>query len=242
MKNYFNYKWIIPGAVVVYLGVLVLSHIINKQMDTALQTSPPVQATKLTDTVKKKVLVPTTTEEGIPLRTESKNPKHDFTESIILVEGEEVARFKTEDEKIFDAEGQIPDGKIKFVNTWKSIYGFEHFREGKREGPYVAYYQNGQIQSEAKYAEGQVLKRKTYYYSGELQMEENYANAQRAVIFLRDKLKHVGRGKMYRLDGSLKEEWHVTDDTDQNYIRRYNSKGDVAKESFYTKEGELIQK
>jgi len=153
-----------------------------------------------------------------------------------------VARYKREDGKIFDMQGQIPDGEITFTNKWESTYGVEHFVNGKRDGLSTAYYKNGQIQSKANYKNGRLLKRKSYYYGEILRMEEDYTNANFVASFLKDKFERVGTEKMYRLNGSLKFEWSITDNAKQFYTKRYNARGKVVKENFYNTDGEIIKK
>jgi len=242
MKTLFKYKWFILGPIILCSGIFLLNRVVNQQINSVTEIpSSPAKTNLTTHTPKREALQKKATQKGV-LRVESKSPKNSYTESIITVDEKEVAQFKMEDGKIFDVKGRIPDGTIKFTNKWESTYGIEHFRNGKRHGSYTAYYQNGQVHSEAKYRNGRLLKRKSYYHGGILRMEEDYTNTDYVSDFLRDTFERVGSGKMYRLNGSLKYEWYVTDDEKQYYTKRYNSRGDVVQENFYNKLGELIKK
>jgi len=242
MKNHLNIKWLIVVLIIVFSGILLLSRMINQQIGGITEISPsPAQAIKTINVPKREARKEKEVQTGI-LRVERKNPKNSYTESIITVDGTEVARFKREDEKIFDMQGAIPDGKIKFTNKWESTYGFEHYRNGKREGLLTAYYKNGQIHSKANYRNGHLRVRKSYYHGGILRMEEDYTNASFVSNFLKDAFERVGTGKIYRLSGSLKYEWHITDDAKQYYTKRYNAHGKVIQENFYNTDGELIKK
>jgi len=242
MKTQFNTKWYINGCIIACVGFLLISYYVNKKIHSITEIpSSSTESFQTANKPKKEALQKEMMQKGA-LRRESKNPKNSYTESIITVDEKEVARFKKKDGKIFDVQGQIPDGKIKFTNKWESTYGFEHFHKGKRDGPFTAYYQNGRIHSEASYKNGRLIKRKSYYHGGVLRMEEDYTNTNYVSTFLQGTFKRVGRGKIYRLNGSLKYEWYVTDDAEQFYTKRYNSKGKIVQENFYNRQGEVIKK
>jgi len=242
MKIRSNTRWFILGAVSVCLGFLLLNSQINSQIDRITEIpSSSTKSIQTTNIFKEKVLQKEITQKGV-LRVERKNPKNSYAESIITVDGKEVARFKRENGKIFDVQGQIPDGTIKFTNKWESTYGVENFRNGKKEGSHTVYYKNGKVHSVARYKNGRLLKRKSYFHGGILRMEEDYTNASYVSKFLQGTFERVGIGKIYRLNGSLKYEWYVTDDAEQYYTKRYNSRGKVVQENFYNKLGEVIKK
>jgi len=223
-------------------GFILLNHKINSQINSiSKKPLSPAESNKTTNTSKTKALKKKITQKSVT-RTESKSPKNNYSESIFIVDGKEVARFKREDEKIFDVQGDIPDGKIEFVNKWKSTYGFEQFQNGKRDGRSESFYKNGQIQSKASYRNGRLLARKSYYHGGGLRMEEDYTNTSRLSKFTQDKFERVGRGKIYRLNGSIKYEWFITDDAKQYYTKRYNSRGEIVQENYYNTNGEYIKK
>jgi len=53
--------------------------------------------------------------EGVIRRTMI-HPNRDYWESFIELKGENIATYKSMEEKIYDVEGKIPDGKVKFFN------------------------------------------------------------------------------------------------------------------------------
>jgi len=242
MNILIKYKWFILGPAIACSGIFLLSRIVNEQINSVVNiSSPPVHPTQIAQPPKKEPVRKKTTQKSIS-RSESKSAKNSYTENIITVDGSEIARFKREDGKVFDVQGQIPDGTIEFTNKWKSTHGFENFRNGKRDGPFTIYYQNDRIHSQGKYKSGRLQTRKSYYHGGMLHMEEDYTNANFISTFLKDTFERVGSGKIYRLTGTLKYEWHVTDDSDQYYTKRYNSRGELIQENFYDKDGKIIKK
>ncbi len=175
------------------------------------------------------------------LRIERKLPQQDHADNIILINSKEVARFKSENDRFFDMIGQIPDGKVKFVNEWENTYGFEHYRNGIRDGEYVEYYSNDQLKVNAEYLRGRPMKRKSYFLNGSLRTNEDYSNAE-WISNLRSsgKIKEVGIGKIYRIDGSLKYEWYFVDDAEKNYTKTYDSAGNLIEANYYNAQGDLI--
>ena len=163
MKNYYKFALFIVGIFIVFSVIAFINRILNKQIHDL--TKGPVQST---ESVEKDEL----SEKGDLdnanrkiLRIERKLSQEDYTESIVLINKEEVARYKAKDNKIFDESGHIPDGKVKFVNEWKNTYGFEYYRNGMRDGAFTEHYNNGNIKTEAEYKRGRLLQRKTYYRS-----------------------------------------------------------------------------
>jgi len=176
------------------------------------------------------------------LRIERKLPQNEYSESVVLADKREVARYKSKNNKIFDESGHIPDGKVKFVNEWKNTYGFEHYRHGKRDGAYIEYYKNGNIKIEAQYQQGRLLKKKTYYLSKVLMKEEDLSTSQ-FISQLQSfgKFEKIGKGKFYRQDGSLKQEWSFADDSQQYYLKLYDEEGELTEAQYYDNQGELVE-
>ncbi len=176
------------------------------------------------------------------LRIETKAPDKDYTENVILVKKKEVARFKRKGDKIFDEVGFIPDGKIKFVNDLERTYGFENYVKGKLEGEYIEYYSNGRIKAQAKYKEGRLWERKVYYENGGLFSEEDYSHtASVSALTLYKGLKDIGKGKVYRFNGTIKYEWRVTDEDEKFYTKNFDSSGNISEAFYYDKSGALVE-
>lgn len=177
----------------------------------------------------------------VALRIERKASGADFTESMILVNQEKVAQFTAKDDQVFDSDGEIPDGKIRFVNEEENTYGFEHYQDGQREGKYVEYYNTGRLKTEAAYHQGQLVQLKNYSYDGDLRLEADYkATYWLSKMLPSSRNKYLGMGKLYRPDGSLKYEWSFVDDSDRNFTKTYNGNGEVAGIDYYNEQGELV--
>ncbi len=175
------------------------------------------------------------------LRVERKDSKADYTESVILIEKEEVARFKIKNGKMTDLTGEIPKEKIKFVNKWQGTYGFEYYQGNKRHGAFEEYYNNGNIKEEAEYSDGRLLTQSTYFLDGGLRMEQDFTEARfMAMRIAFGNLEYVGIGKIYRPDGSVKFEWQIVDNSESNYTRVYNTQGAVIEEKHFDAQGDPI--
>ena len=239
MKKYYKSILIVAGICIVFYAIFSVNRIVSQQIHGL--TGKSAQTVELVQDISGSGRDLNTTQRKI-LRIEQKFPNEDYTESVVLVNKREVARYKAKNDKTFDESGHVPDGKVKFVNEWKNTYGFEHYRNGKRNGAFIELYNNGNIKTEAEYKRGRLLKRKTYYHSKVLMMEENF-NATRFVSQLQsfNKFDKVGKGKFYRQDGSLKLEWSVVDGSDQHYTKRYTEAGELTEAHYYDDQGELIE-
>jgi len=240
MKSHYKFTLIVVGFFIVFLAIAFISHILNKQIHDI--TKEPAQSIALVQEDKFIGEIDLNTTQKNVLRIERKSSQENYTESIVLVDKKEVARYKSKDDKIFDKSGHIPDGKVKFVNEWENTYGFEHYRNGKREGAYIEFDSNNHIKAEAEYKRGRLIKRKSYYHNKVLLMEEDYSTAQFISRFQSFGIfKRVGIGKIYRLDGSLRYEWSVVDDSDEHYTKKYNKKGELVEVLYYNDQGVLIE-
>ncbi len=162
------------------------------------------------------------------IRTVRWEPNRKFEENIFWADGKEIARFKNIDEKIFDQEGNIPNGEVKFIRESKGTKGTETYSNGRRHGPYFEYYDNGQLARQADYYQGKRLTVRDYYYDGTLRMEENVFD----VLLLCDD-SEVGQGRTYYRDGTLMYEWALTNELNGGYKRSYNNKGELIEEKIY---------
>ena len=165
------------------------------------------------------------------------DPNRAFFMNIIFTDGKETARFKSNGEKIFDVEGTIPDGRMKFKNITDGTYGIENFDGGKREGLYKEYFPSGQLRFEKNYFYGKILNLKEFYVSGPLRMETDYSDA----LWLSDE-DEVGDGKIFFKDGILMYEWHLTAQDPNRYKKMYNYRGDLVEIHYFDANGKLVNK
>jgi antitoxin component YwqK of YwqJK toxin-antitoxin module len=174
--------------------------------------------------------------EGEVVRKVHLDPNRQYFESIFYVGDTEIARYKSVDEKIYDMTGTIPDGLVKFVNAFTSSYGEEYYRNGKRNGPYKEYYNEGTLLREAEYRTGQLLKNKDYFIDGKVKLEQD---SEDALITLKN--RESGIGKTYYRDGTLMFEWNITNHGAERFTRAYNIKGQLVEERQFDKTGQLIK-
>lgn len=215
--------------VLLFALFFVVNFYINKQMDREVprenlsEVQPVLRYVKPEQKIFKEVV-----------RKVRWEPNRKFEESLFFADSKEVARFKNIDEKIFDQEGFIPDGEVKFIRGSKGTTGTEHYSNGKRHGPYFEYYDNNQLAREADYYQGKRLNVKDYYYDGILRMEENVFDA---LLLCED--SEVGQGRTYYRDGTLMYEWALTNELNGGYKRSYNFRGEMTEEKFYNEKCEL---
>ena len=160
----------------------------------------------------------------------------DYYEDVFYSGDQELARQKTANRKILEQNGEIPDGKIKFIDESEHTYGEEYYKNGRRQGPASAYYEDGQLKIESYYKDGMMISSKEYYKNGTLRFEVNYEDA-------RDDKKgdsEVGIGKLYFSNGTLRYEWDVTKSKKVGFKKAYNQNGELVYEAYYDADGQLI--
>jgi len=164
-------------------------------------------------------------------------PERTFEWSIFYQGGEEIARQK-ESKKgmVYDQTGEIPDGKVKFINETSRTYGVEYYRSNVRHGPAQTNYNDGQKKSETTYQYGRLLAFKEFFYDGTLKMEVDYSDAR---DFMDD--RDAGDGKMYDRSGSLKYEWHMVNSDPKGYYRSYNRQGELTGALYFDEFGHEIK-
>ncbi len=170
-------------------------------------------------------------------RTTYLDPNRVYYENVFFMDEQEIARFKNSGEKRFDFTGEIPDGKVKFTNTFDGSFGEERYLNNERNGPFTEYYSGGELKREAKYRDGKVLSSKEYFIDGKVKLEQNFEDA-----LISAENKEVGTGKAYYRDGTLMYEWNITNRTDLRYARSYNIKGKLVEEKQFDALGKLTKK
>jgi len=56
----------------------------------------------------------------------------DYTESIFYDDGKEVARVKQFVKGKVEKQGEVPDGQVKFKDSYRQTYGEEYYRGGRK--------------------------------------------------------------------------------------------------------------
>ena len=163
-------------------------------------------------------------------------PGRDYRTSIFYRDDQEMARWKTVGEKIIEQSGEAPEGKVKFFDESNNTYGNEYYQKGKRHGLVKTYYQDGRLYREENYWFGRLQTRKEYYHTGALRLEINYEDARGD--YKED--KEVGMGKVYFSDGTLKYEWHFTNDHKEGFRKSYNRNGELVAAFYYDENGQLL--
>src|SRR3989338_1609331 len=164
-------------------------------------------------------------------------PGMDFEESTFYVGTQEIARQKIVGGKIMETTGDIPDGKVKFIDEYLHTYGEEFYLKGKKHGLVETYYEGGKPKSSSNYLFGKLMAKKEFYGDGALRMEEDFEDA---IFFAGEPDRETGVGKVYFRDGTLKYEWSFTNTSPSNYKKSYDQTGALTLELFYDKDGNLI--
>lgn len=177
----------------------------------------------------------------------------DHVESIFYLQEKEIARQKIADGETIESFGEIPDGKIHFVNESKETHGTEYYSGGRKDGPSQTYFADGKLSEEAYYRGGHLLWKKEYYSDGGLRLELDYQDARRPD---RDECeasptggceasptggKEVGTGKVYFRDGTLKYEWHLTNSDKTGYKKSYSQDGQLRAALYFDEQGQLVE-
>lgn len=164
------------------------------------------------------------------------SPGRDYRISIFYRGNEEIARWKTVEGKIIEQSGEVPEGKVKFLDESNNTYGHEYYQNGKKHGFEKTYYRDGRLYREENYWFGKLQTRREYYNTGALRLEINYEDARGD--YRED--KEVGAGKVYFSDGTLKYEWNFTTTHKEGFRKSYNRKGDLVAAFYYDEHGQLL--
>lgn len=164
-------------------------------------------------------------------------PERTFEISVFYQGGEEIARNKisTRSGKVYDQTGEVPDGRVKFINEHDETYGVEIYKNGILHGPARTNYKSGQTKTEAEYEFGKLKKRKEYYSDGTLKMEEDYSDAREYTDG-----REVGTGKVFSRDGVIKYEWKMTLSDPIGFQKSYDRYGHLRAEVYYNERGEKV--
>ncbi len=170
------------------------------------------------------------------LRKDRLSLNRDHMESIFYLQEKEIARQKIAGDETLESSGEIPNGKIHFVNESKETHGTEYYRGGRKDGPSQTYFADGRLNEEAYYRGGRLLWKKEYYPEGGLRLELDYQDARPH----KDE-REVGTGKVYFRDGILKYEWHLTNSDKIGYKKSYNQDGQLRAALYFDEQGQPVE-
>lgn len=233
-----SWKVIVVGSVIfiILIGVFVkINAWINQEVDQAknwtdqsLRVEPAVL--KESSGPKKSIKIYSNV-----IRRTWIEPNRQFYESVFFSDEQEIGRYKSVTDEIFDVKGVIPDGKVTFFNQTDETQGEEQFFNGQRNGWFREYYSNDQLKKETHYDNGKPKLNKEYYFDGTKKMEQDLTDA----MWITDN-SEVGIGKVYHRSGILRYEWNLTNSSNGGYNRSYNIEGTLTQENIFDQNGELI--
>ncbi len=132
--------------------------------------------------------------------------------------------------------GQIPDGVVKFTDSYNNLSGEDNYLNGKKFGTSKMFYADGVLKTETKYEADNIIWQKDFYHNGTLRFEADYTDAPRDYQIDPE----VGVAKLYYPDGKLKYEWNITRTTNPGYKKSYNTDGSLRAVTYFDGEGHQI--
>ncbi|MBI3616829.1 MAG: hypothetical protein HY210_01215 [Candidatus Omnitrophica bacterium] len=170
------------------------------------------------------------------VRKDRLSPGRDYIESIFYLNKEEIARQKIINEEVVESSGEIPEGRVDFLDESKKTYGTEYYLQGKKSGPSRTYFADGRSNIEAYYQWGKLLWKREYYNDGGIRLEVNYEDAREQS----DK-KETGVGRVYYKDGTIKYEWNLTNSEKVGFKKSYNQDGALRAAFYFDEQGQPVE-
>ncbi len=170
------------------------------------------------------------------VRKDRLSPGREYVESVFYLDGREIGRQNIADDKVVESSGEIPDGKVDFVNEFKKTYGVEYYAQGKKDGHSKTYFADGRLNAEAYYRRGELLRKTEYYNDGGIRLEVNYEDARKDTD-----AKENGVGKVYYRDGTLKYEWHLTNSENVGFKKSYTQDGELRAVFYFDENGQMMK-
>ena len=170
------------------------------------------------------------------VRKDRLSPGRDYIESIFYLNEEETARQKNVNDKVVESSGEIPEGRVDFLDEFKKTYGIEYYVEGKKSGLSLTYFPDGRLNVEAYYQRGKLLRKKEYYNDGGIRLEVNYEDAREQTDN-----KERGVGRVYYRDGTIKYEWNLTNSKKIGFKKSYNQDGALRAAFYFDEYGQPVE-
>lgn len=231
--------------VVVFIVMAILVNVWNRP--EPVETPPaPVQVTPRNKTVEAVPQAPAPQSSSPAEKLFSDAPKGevmkksfvlrgtDRTENVFYKDGNEIARQRISPKGEIQQTGEIPDGRIKFVDEYNNTQGEENYINGKRFGESKTTYPDGKLKTEEKYQNDKLIYSKDYYRNGTLRTSYDYQDSRNM------EGKEVGVGKLYYPDGTLKYEWNLTRSEPTGFKKSYNTDGTIRAETYFDERGNVI--
>ncbi len=219
-------------AAMMIVAIVFANRWLQKQA-SSIVSEPAKAPTVLTP--QKKVSAPVKKGKEEVIRKTQFSPDRKYSINVFYQGGVEIARNRSSrSEGVYDQVGNIPDGRVKFINESKETYGVEYYRDQKLHNTSKIYYRDGAIKEEIYYQYGELKTSVEYFYDGAVRMERDYTDARE--YFEEDE---VGVGKVYFRDGTLKYEWSMTNGDPVGFKKSYNGQGELVSEVYYDGEGKI---
>jgi antitoxin component YwqK of YwqJK toxin-antitoxin module len=170
------------------------------------------------------------------VRKDRLSPGRNYQESVFYLNDMEVARQKIVNEKVVESSGEIPEGRIDFLDEFKKTYGAEYYLQGKKSGPSRTYFADGRSNIEAYYQWGKLLWKREYYNDGGIRLEVNYEDAREQTGN-----KERGAGRVYYRDGTIKYEWNLTNSEKIGFKKSYNQDGGLRAAFYFDEYGQPVE-
>ena len=161
----------------------------------------------------------------------------DIVENVCYKGRQEIFHQTMSKDKVLEQTGQIPEGVVKFYDSYNNVHGEQEYREGKKVGTTKTFFEDGHLKSETKYNEGKLQWVKEYFDNGILRSEVDYREA----IMDPDQNSEVGVGKLYSFDGTLKYEWNLSRGNSQGFKKSYNKDGSLRAATYFDSFGHEIK-
>lgn len=170
------------------------------------------------------------------MRKDRLSPGRDYLEGTFYINDMEVARQRIVNEKVVETSGEIPEGKVDFVNESQKTYGTDYYLQGKKSGPSLTYFPDGRSNIEAYYQWGKLLWKREYYNDGGIRLEVNYEDARE-----QSGEKERGAGRVYYRDGTIKYEWNLTNSEKVGFKKSYSQDGELRAASYFDEHGQPVE-
>src|SRR3989338_3671883 len=233
--------WIIVALCFAALvAIKTINDRIGREVSVITETPRPALSTHITpetSSAAKQESSPRRRKPGeIIVRKDRLSPGRDYLETIFYLNDMEVARQKIVNEKVVESSGEMPEGRVDFLDESKKTYGIEYYMEGKKSGPSRTYFANGRPNIEAYYQWGKLLWKREYYNDGGIRLEVNYEDAREQTGN-----KERGVGRVYYRDGTIKYEWNLTNSEKIGFKKSYNQDGALRAAFYFDEYGQPVE-
>ncbi len=155
---------------------------------------------------------------------------------VFYKDGQEVGLQRRTADGEKEVEGNIPEGKVKFIDQTTGTYGEEYYKRGQKHGVSRTYFPTGELMKEVYYIKGILITEKEFFKNGQVRFEADYSRMCDSCKGGHEK----GAGKIFYSDGKLKYEWNFNVEQDKGYQRAYTREGELRFEAYYDREGRRL--